>query len=102
MKHEINGLRVDVKYHQFELREAILRKIIEEDGLTCKELRRQFIEDLFNDGFLEVELGFALSKMENDELLDADFKVVKHPTDDEKGLASRSYHIHSLSTKVKK
>ncbi len=101
MKHEVNGINVKITFNNLELREALLKKIIDEPGLSTEEIRQRFIEDLVADRFLKPELSFTLMDMEQEKLIESDFKVSKKPTEDEKGTASKCYFIRGLSGKAK-
>lgn len=96
MKHAVNGIHVEVTFNTLQLREALLKKIIDEPGLSTEEIRQRFIVDLVANRFLKSEVSFTLMNLEHEELIESDFKVTKMPTEDKLGTASRCYFIRGL------
>lgn len=74
MKHEVRGLLVEIKFNETELRDAVLKKIINSGELRLKELREKFAFDLLNDRFLQAELSVTLSKMCREGILERSLK----------------------------
>lgn len=95
MKHEVNGLGVDVRFNKFQLRETIIKKIVEAGEIDHHDLRQSFIDDLVKDGFLRAELGSIVMGLEQDKIIEGELKPKILPAKDKKGVATRHYRVRS-------
>ena len=93
---EPTGLSVKVMFDQEKLKLSVLKKLLAGGDLHIDDLRKLFTENLLDDGFLRMEIGFALSRLREEGVVVSELKPTSDTT------ARRYFHVNSSNQTVKK